>query len=349
MDTSSSMEGTPISVLKQTANQLFRSVFDNSDQSYMSLMGYSSSTKLLNGFAPSTNINTFINQINGLDANGLTEIGNALSKTRDMVTQRKSALDSQRLFDRRICVIFMSDGQPTDSIDRVYNMADHLHALNYVDVYTVGFFHDVNSSIRKTCEDILRYIASDSGKFYNVNSSTDFYWIFSDILDSLTQSQRTIITVDCPVDVSVTFDGETLDSSNTRTSFGALQFEGAGNERKVLRLEAENDYRVTMKGTGAGYMDYTIQYVDANGEYSDTRKIVGIPVEYGMEAYSETQQGSSTSVYSSLNGNSPQIEYSARAGEKKVYNDHTSPVSSYSAGFAATASSCESPRATWVP
>ena len=342
VDTSGSMSGTPISTLRQTASQLVNDLFDRSADSYLSLMEYNTGAYTISGFVTSGSRGSILSSISNLSSGGNTAMAAALARARESAISRKAALDAQGLKNRRICVIFMSDGQPTDSLDSVYREADRLHALGYVDVYSVGFLHDVSPAYRKECEDVLRYIAGGGGKFYNVTTSYQFSGIFSDILDTLTKSQRVIVTVDCPVDVSVTFLGETLDANNTRTSFGTLQFEGAGNERKVLRLDAACDYRINMTGTGSGFMDYTLQHTDEYSGDTYTSKIVGIPVVYGMTAYSDTEETGGAAVYASTDGRNYTV-YSAADGEKVIYNDHSPSIAGYSSYWACTASSYHEP------
>ena len=89
----------------------------------------------------------------------------------------------------------------------------------------------------------------------------------------------------CPVDVSVTHNGETLSSAeddyNTRTSFGTLTFEegeDSGDRVKILRLCENASYEVEIVGTGEGTMDYSVGYMDENGEYTEMREIKDVPI-----------------------------------------------------------------------
>ncbi len=100
------------------------------------------------------------------------------------------------------------------------------------------------------------------------------------------------VRIACPVEVSVKYNGETLNSSdnelNTRTSFGTLTFEETNSsvstseydsqnelsdeksdKVKVLRLKEGDDYDVKIEGNRRGRMDYSM---DENGEYTDFRK-----------------------------------------------------------------------------
>ena len=73
---------------------------------------------------------------------------------------------------------------------------------------------------------------------------------------------------------------------NTRTSFGTLTFEdsredfgeGIDDRVKVLRLKDGTDYDVNLTGTGHGIMNYTIGFMDDEGEYSDLRQFKDIKI-----------------------------------------------------------------------
>lgn len=344
LDTSGSMRDTPISVLQQASENLINDIYYQSPGSELAIIEYNNGARVLQDFVPMSQRSGMLRIVNGLYAGGLTYMNTALSTAQSTAQKQWKSLTNMGHTNntRRICVIMMGDGYPEGcDVDAVYAAADKIHGYNYIDVYTVGFFHSMSSAERKRCEDVMRYIASDHTKFFTVDNATDFGIIFADMSDIILDSQKIIIWVDClgncPVDISVTLNGETLDKNNTHTSFGTLQFEGANNERKMLRLVPDADYSINMKGTGNGYMDYTIKYPDAQGNYTDTRKIVGIPVTRSMTATSSTQKTWQTVVTASTNG--VKTTYTASSGERRIYNDHYLPISAYSSGLAVTASS----------
>lgn len=73
---------------------------------------------------------------------------------------------------------------------------------------------------------------------------------------------------------------------NVRTDFGTLTFEDNENVTsdneddriKVLRLKEGADYDVQIVGTGRGMMDYTIGFMDENGDYSDFRRFEDVKI-----------------------------------------------------------------------
>ena len=133
----------------------------------------------------------------------------------------------------------------------------------------------------------MEKIASE-GCHYEVSSSEDLVFFFEDVAGQIGGQKYIYVKVACPVDVSVTYKGETLSSAendqNLRTSFGTLSFrENEGKENneeessgysntylkeadskvKILRLKEGTDYNIKINGTGDGEMDYTID-IDIN-------------------------------------------------------------------------------------
>ena len=148
----------------------------------------------------------------------------------------------------------------------------------------------------------MEKIASE-GCHYEVSSSEDLVFFFEDVAGQIGGQKYIYVKVACPVDVSVTYKGETLSSAendqNLRTSFGTLSFrENEGKENneeessrysntylkeadskvKILRLKEGTDYNIKINGTGDGEMDYTIGFVNDEGEYNDFRRFEDIDI-----------------------------------------------------------------------
>uniref|UniRef100_UPI0025DAF9FE hypothetical protein n=1 Tax=Thomasclavelia sp. TaxID=3025757 RepID=UPI0025DAF9FE len=114
--------------------------------------------------------------------------------------------------------------------------------------------------------------------------SDDLVFFFNDVADQINGQRYIYIKIACPVDVSVSYDGDTLNSSNddlnTRTDFGVLSFEDnpSGDQTKILRLKEEHSYDIEINGTGQGYMNYTIAFMDDDGNYDDFREFKDIEI-----------------------------------------------------------------------
>lgn len=149
---------------------------------------------------------------------------------------------------------------------------------------------------------LMEKIASE-GCHYEVSSSEDVVFFFEDVAGQIGGQKYIYVKVACPVDVSVTYKGETLSSAendqNLRTSFGTLSFTGnegkenneeessgysntylkeAYSKVKILRLKEGTDYNIKINGTGDGEMDYTIGFVNDEGEYNDLRRFEDIDI-----------------------------------------------------------------------
>ena len=171
----------------------------------------------------------------------------------------------------------------------------------------------------------MERIATD-GCHYEVASAEDLVFFFGDMADQINGQKYIYVRIACPVDVSVTYNGETLNSSennqNLRTAFGTLTFEendealseGADDRVKVLRLKEGIDYDLELVGTGRGIMNYTIGFMDEAGEYSDLRKFENVKITKNTEI--DTVAGvSSESVLNIDEDGDGKYDLKLRAGE----------------------------------
>ncbi|MCD8383798.1 MAG: hypothetical protein LUC39_02405 [Clostridiales bacterium] len=95
-------------------------------------------------------------------------------------------------------------------------------------------------------------------------------------------SAYTKARVACPVDVTVTYNGETLsscaDSLCTETSFGTLDFAGSEGEIKILCLDTNADYEIVLTGTDEGSMEFGLSFYDENGDLIEEREVTDVPL-----------------------------------------------------------------------
>lgn len=154
---------------------------------------------------------------------------------------------------------------------------------------------------------------------YNYRSSMDTYGMI-------------VITLKGNADIFVDYGGEVLSINNSQTFFGSMQVEGRSGEKKTLHLDSSNFYEVDIFGNDNGYVDYTIAF-PGNGNQTDTRQIIGIPIFVGLHATTNTEQTSVITIRA--NGES----YTAARGERRVYHETTPSISSYRGRLDVTASS----------
>lgn len=277
LDVSGSMAGEPLEATKNAASRFVDVALDNGAQT--ALVAYDDEANTLSQF--STSEDSLRNAIGQLDDGGGTDMESGLASAQSMLA--KEHADKQY-------IVLMSDGQPNEGKtgDELVSYAESIRdpdrdGRDDIIIYTLGFNEDGEG------ERLLRSIASD-GCYYsvrNLGSLDELGDFFLDMADSINGVKFMYARVACPVDVSVTFDGETLDSAGdnpkTRASFGSLTFEddegGTSDDPvKVLRLREGQSYDISIKGTGFGTMDYSIGFIDDEGIYSDFRTFSGIEI-----------------------------------------------------------------------
>ena len=186
-------------------------------------------------------------------------------------------------------IVLMSDGEPNEGKEgeNLIAYADDIKSEDIL-IYTLGFFENMSGS-KSSAQYLMEQLASD-GCHYEVASADDLVFFFEDMADQINGQKYIYVRIACPVDVSVTYNGETLSSAenalNVRTDFGTLTFEDNENATsddeddriKVLRLKEGADYDVQIVGTGRGMMDYTIGFMDENGDYNDFRRFENVKI-----------------------------------------------------------------------
>lgn len=271
LDASGSMSGDPINQTKFAAISFAGSMFK--EDARVSVVTYSGSAGV--SVALTQNATKVNNAINAIGIGGGTNIESGLSVG---YSQLENSTAKNRI------IVLMSDGMPNagKTGDSLIAYADEIKN-NGITIYTMGFFSQTGND-RASAQALMEKIGS-SGNHYEASDTLDLEYFFSDVADQINGQKYTYVRVACPTDVTVTFDGETLCSAaeayNDRTSFGSLtleDIENSDNKIKTLRLKADADYDIRIEGTGRGKMDYTIGFMDEDGEYSDMRKFRNIDI-----------------------------------------------------------------------
>ena len=268
LDTSGSMSGTPIEETRKAASNFVFSVLpENAAVGVVTYMEYAQvRTDFTMDFSKLEEI------VSNLSADGGTNIDDGLKQAYNML---------QRTSSKKKIIILMSDGEPNNGRtgDELIAFADEIKQSG-VYIYTLGFFDALGD--RTQAQYLMERLASD-GCHYEVSSAEDLVFFFGDIASQINGQKYIYIRIACPVDVTVSYGGETLtsaeDALNTRTDFGTLTFEDSEktsdtaqtDQVKILRLKEGVDYDVKITGTGYGMMDYTIGFMDDDGQYSDLR------------------------------------------------------------------------------
>ena len=276
LDTSGSMSGTPMEETKKAATNFVNTILE--EDASIGIVTYEDSAERLSDFSVDKNHLTGI--VAGISSGGGTNIESGLAEA-------KSMLDSSNA--KKKIIVLMSDGEPNEGKEgeELIAYADEIKNSDIL-IYTLGFFENMGGS-KSSAQYLMEHLASE-GCHYEVASAGDLVFFFEDMADQINGQKYIYIRIACPVDVTVTYNGETLcsaeDDLNVRTDFGTLTFEDSENETsvneddriKVLRLKEGADYDVQIVGTGRGMMDYTIGFMDENGDYSDFRRFENVKI-----------------------------------------------------------------------
>lgn len=353
LDTSGSMSGTPIDETKTAATKFVDTVLNQGAK--VGIVEYSSSASAISQF--SSDASSLINEINELNANGGTNIGDGLSIAEGMLSNSTA---------KKKIIVLMSDGEPnTGKVDEeLIAYADELKEKD-IYIYTLGFFESLDD---KTQAQYLMEKIANEGCHYEVSDADSLVYFFGDVADQINGQKFIYVRIACPVDVSVSFNGETLDSSNlnrqTRTSFGSLTFEQTDTQAsngynsdydsydsdndhyyddngmyaennpekiendtdpvKILRLKEGENYDIEIYGTGKGRMNYSIGFMDENGEYTDFRRFNNIKITRNTEIDTVAEVSDKTVLNVDEDGDGKyDLTYEARANERGKVVDNS--------------------------
>ena len=285
LDVSASMDGIPLDETKKAAAKFVDSILNKN--SNIGLVSYSDEATSLSGICSN---DVFLkNTITSLSSAENTNIEDGLSRAYSMLQSGQS---------KKKLLILMSDGLPTAGKEgeELIKYAQKIKDQGVL-IYTLGFFQNTEG-YKAEGQYLMEKIASE-GCHYEVSSSDDLVFFFEDVAGQISGQKYIYVRIACPVDISVTYDGQTLSSAksnqNLRTDFGTLSFEEndegennteenseyskeTDNRVKILRLKEGADYNIKINGTGDGEMDYTIGFMNDEGEYNDLRKFEDIDI-----------------------------------------------------------------------
>lgn len=295
LDVSGSMAGTPLEETKKAATNFISTILK--EDASIGIVAYDSSANMLSDF--SVNEASLKSVVNSINDGGGTNIEAGLQMAEGMLSTSNA--------EKKI-IVLMSDGEPNEGKidDELVAYSDSIKD-NDVYIYTLGFFENMEGDI-SSAQTLMEEIASD-GCHYEVEDADNLVFFFGDIADQINGQKYIYVRIACPVDVKVTYDGETLcsveEDLNTRTKFGSLTFEeneteiddssnSSDNRIKVLRLKEGVDYDIKIEGNGRGRMNYTIGFMDDSLEYTDLRKFKNIKINKRTKIDTVANNSSST-------------------------------------------------------
>lgn len=276
LDVSGSMSGTPMEETKKASINFIETILD--EDASIGIVNYNKSASILSDF--SVNESALTTAVSNIYSSGGTNIESGLEQARTMLITS---------YAKKKIIVLMSDGEPNNGKedDALIDYANEIKDDGII-IYTLGFFGNLDS--HKSSAQILMEGIASNGCHYEVSSADDLVFFFEDIADQINGQKYIYIRIACPVDVTVTYQGETLcsavDDLSVRTDFGTLTFEdnenvASANEDdriKVIRLKEGVEYDVQITGTGHGLMDYTIGFMDEDGDYSDFRRFEDVKI-----------------------------------------------------------------------
>ena len=273
LDNSGSMEGSPIRETRSAAKNFVDSILQQ--DAGVGVVTFESTAVMRSVFT--RNADALKSVIDGIYPANMTNTEAGLRLAAGMLSATGAA---------KKIIVLMSDGLANVGLTGA-DLDAYIQSLKNqgIYVYTMGFFQGLSGSDLSDGQSMMENAASP-GYHYEVEDADHLVDFFGDVADQIKGQKYAYARIACPVDVEVTYGGETLSSVTgvTRTDFGTLTFEagegdGSDNRTKILRLKEDGrDYQILIRGNGRGTMTYTAGYMDENGEYTDLREIRDVPI-----------------------------------------------------------------------
>lgn len=312
LDVSGSMSGTPLEETKKASAKFVDTILD--EDASIGVITYDNSANMVSDF--SVDKNSLTSVVDNISSGGGTNIESGLLKAQEMLSTSNA---------KKKIIVLMSDGEPNDGKvgDELISYADRIKADGTY-IYTLGFFQSMSGG-KSSAQMLMEQIASD-GCHYEVSNADDLVFFFGDIADQINGQKYIYVRIACPVDVIAEYAGERLcslkENENVRTSFGSLTFEdstetyedSSDDRVKILRLKDDFDYDIKIEGNGRGFMDYTIGFMDENGEYGDLREFNDIKINKRTQINTVAENASSTVLKVDSDGDGKyDLKYKAKA------------------------------------
>ena len=313
LDVSGSMAGTPINETKKAATRFVQTVLE--EDASIGIVTYDTDAMKMCDFSKDQDY--LLTTVDRISTGSRTNMEAGLRTAEEMFEASEA---------KKKIIVLMSDGLPNEGCSKseLIEYANRLKEAGYL-IYTLGFFEDMYDYEKYEPQRLLQQIASE-GCHYEVDNADNLQFFFGDVADQINGVNYVYIRIACPVDVAVSYRGELLNKSNTRTSFGSLTFEeneesagyGVDARTKILRLREGANYKIDMRGTADGTMSYTVGFMDSKGEYSDLREIKDIPVTETARMVGNASREDETILKLDRDGDGVYDRtYSGGGGEKK--------------------------------
>ncbi len=306
LDVSGSMAGTPMEEMKKAAIQFCNDLLQDEYNNRVGLVFYDSTIQTVD---LTDDLAMLITQIEAVQAGSSTDMESGLEAADQM-------LKNNRKTDAIQNVVIMADGLPNVgktsnsgsmpigsysayhiSVSYANAVIDTANAMmNNYNIYSLGFFHSLYDYEQEFASALMKELTNQPDGYHQVDKAEDLQFAFGDISDDISIGSKIVINIACPVDVTISCNGEALSSASDafcgETSFGTLQLLGKNQDIKVASLDSDKQYAVELQGTGEGNMDYSVNYFDENEQLADYRSFEAVPITPTTNITTDTDNSS---------------------------------------------------------
>ena len=301
LDISGSMSGTPLNEMKKAAVDFCKQLLEDEYNNRVGIVFYDDQIKTI---SLTNDLDSLVSTIEQVSSGGSTNMEGGIAAANNMLIQQGKT-------DNIKNIVVMADGLPnqgktsssgsmnTTITTSVYQNAyanavvdTAQEAMKTCNMYSLGFFHDLSGNSLDFATELMKKLTNQADGYHQVEQAENLQFAFGDISEEISDGSKIIINIACPVDVSVTHNGETLCSAessyNDKTSFGRLQLLGAERDIKVVTLNPDTVYNIELTGTDEGEMNYSVNYLNEKEEIIDSREFVAVPITANTQITSNT-------------------------------------------------------------
>ncbi|MGX8850683.1 BspA family leucine-rich repeat surface protein [Amedibacillus sp. YH-ame10] len=171
-DVSGSMSGDRLNYLKTALHDSADVLLDSKYDNRISLISFGSNATLEQGFT--NNKTDFQAKASGIAINGFTEYCSGLIEAKNLIENRSDK-------SRKPVIVFMSDGNASDSKESIQSISDRLKSME-VEMYALQYMvgTDISSSIKALC--------SDEKRVYTTNKANHLNNLYSDVIQEIAEA-----------------------------------------------------------------------------------------------------------------------------------------------------------------
>lgn len=316
LDISGSMSGGPMEEMKKAATQFCTDLLEDPYSNRVGLVCYDDS---IVDYALTSDLDTLVDAIAALEPGGTTNMHGGLERAKDI-------MENQSKDDAIRNIVVMADGLPNEGAysasgsfatggnswmsfgygyeNAVVDIGQEI--MKSYNLYSLGFFHQLSGTSKETAVNLMEMLTNQTDGYHEVVEAENLQFAFGEIAEDIDSGERIVINIACPVDVFISYNGETLSSASSSyqdtASFGSLKLLGKKKDIKVVTLDADKVYDVQLTGTDDGAMDYTINYIDDTDTITDYRGFRSVPITASTRITTSTDNSKAVQLNIDENG-----------------------------------------------